>query len=273
MAIGIDLSGRSCLVVGGAGGGIGAEVVRLAGEAGAAVGVITHNASHADGIVAELTARGSRCESAVADVTDEAALVDAISQLQGGLGPFRHLVNVVGGAMGAYHRATDIQLSVVDGVVAQNFRYVVVACREIARGLIDARTSGSIVNISSGASRGRPMLGAYGAAKAALESYSRAIALEWAPIGIRVNVVSSGAVRTARTSAMGTPEAELSIPLRRRGEASEVAMASLFLLSDLAAYTTGQTLEVDGGVGLGHPGGEQLSAFIRPRSDGEPSQR
>ena len=265
MTVSIDLAGRTCLVVGGAGGGIGAEVVRRAAEAGAAIAVITHNQGDADHMVDDLRARHVTCAAAVADVLDEGALVRAIAEVQAEVGPVRHLVNVVGGAMGTYHLAAEMDLEVFDRIVAQNVRYAFVSCREVARELLAAGQTGSIVNISSGAAIGRPTLSAYSAAKSALEAYSRAIALEWGPAGIRVNVVSSGTVRTARTSHLDMTEAAKAIPLRRRGKPEEVAHATVFLLSDLASYTTGHTLDVDGGVGLGHPGGDQLPAFVRER--------
>ena len=265
MTVSIDLAGRTCLVVGGAGGGIGAEVVRRAAEAGAGIALVTHNQSDADQMIKDLRASQVRCAAAVADVTDEAALVGAVGHLQAELGPIRYLVNVVGGAMGTYHRAAEMDLAVFDRILAQNVRYAFVSCREVARELLASGLTGSFVNISSGAAIGRPTLSAYSAAKSALEAYSRAVALEWAPSGIRVNVVSSGTVRTARTSHFDMTEAAKAIPLRRRGEPEEVANATLFLLSDWASYTTGHTLDVDGGVGLGHPGGDQLPSFVRER--------
>ena len=265
MTVSIDLAGRTCLVVGGAGGGIGAEVVRRAAEAGAAVALVTHNQGDADQMVDDLRSRRVRNAAAIADVTDEASLVGAIRDLQAQVGPIRHLVNVVGGAMGTYQRAADMDLAVFDRLMAQNVRYAVVSCREVARDLLASGHAGSFVNISSGAAVGRPTLSAYSAAKAALEAYSRASALEWGPAGIRVNVVSSGTVRTARTSHFDMTEAAKAIPLRRRGEPEEVAYAALFLLSDLASYTTGHTLDVDGGVGMGHRGGDQVPSFVRER--------
>ena len=258
MTIAVDLGGRTCLVVGGAGGRIGSAIATAAAEAGAAVGVITHNAEHAAAAVDELRARGARAVAEVADVEDEDALVAAITRIGEELGPIRHLVNVIGGAMGGYRRAAELDLATVDRVVARNLRYAVVACREVGAALLARRETGSIVNVSSPAASGRPLLGAYSVAKAGLDAYTRSAALEWAPRGIRVNVLSCGAIRTGDQA---RDEEAPSIPLRRRGEPAEVASAAVFLLSDLAAYTTGATLYVDGGAALGHPGGDELSSL------------
>jgi len=258
--IGLDLTGRTCLVIGGAGTGIGAAVASGAASAGAAVGVITHNPAHAEEMQARLTAAGARAAAVVADVSDDAALVAAIAQVDDALGPIDGLVNVVGGALGVYDKATDADPAEFDRVFAHNVRYVLVSCREVAGRLVESGRPGRIVNISSTAAKGVPLLGAYSAAKAGLESMSRSMALEWGPHGIRVNAVAAGAIRTDNRE-----RAAPSVPLRRRGEPDEVAAAVLFLLSDRSAYTTGHVLAVDGGAHLGHAGGEGLSPLAGGR--------
>ena len=266
MTVSLDLAGRACLVVGGAGGRIGSAVAAAAAEAGASVGVITHNPEHAVAAAHELTSIGAPVATAVADVEDEEALVDAIGQIDDRLGPIRHLVNVVGGAMGVYQPAVEVDMAAVDRLLARNLRYAIVSCREVAATLSRLDLTGSIVNVSSGASLGRPMLGAYGAAKAGLDAYSRAMALELAPRGIRVNVLSLGAIRTD-----GSPQTLVpSIPARRKGDPAEVGHAAVFLLSDLAAYTTGAVVPVDGGAALGDPGGEVLSGLATGPSTDSP---
>lgn len=260
---GIDLSGRATLVVGGGGGGIGTAMAVALAEAGADVGVVTLVPDHAADTVARVEALGRRAAAVVADVTDDDALVEAIASVASQLGTIRHLVNVVGGSLlDDWHRAVDYDMAAFDRVVSLNLRYAVLSCREVARGLTRAGTTGSIVNISSVAARGIPLLGAYGASKAGLESFSRTMALEWGPIGIRVNLVAPGTVKTPRAGQSDLPEAVKSIPLRRRGEPSDIADAALFLLSDLAGYITGQTLTVDGGSTIGGPGGDELPAFV-----------
>ena len=244
----------------GAGGRIGSAIVAAAAEAGATIGIITRNAPDADRTVEELQARGTKAARAVADVEDEAALVDAIARIGSELGPIRHLVNVIGGAMGEYHAAAELPLAAVDKVVDRNLRYAIVSCREVGAALLARGETGSIVNVSSPAGSGRPVIAAYSIAKAGLDSFSRSIALEWAPHGIRVNVLGCGAIRTGDQP---RDVEQPTIPLRRRGEPEEVASGVVFLLSDLAAYTTGTTLYVDGGAFLGHPGGGALSSMAR----------
>jgi NAD(P)-dependent dehydrogenase (short-subunit alcohol dehydrogenase family) len=263
MTIAVDLDGRPCLVVGGAGGGIGTAMALAAAEAGAPVGIITNIEDHAADTRRQVEGLGGRCATAVADVTDEAALVAAVAELATELGAIRHLVNVVGGNLvGDWHRAAEFDMATFDRVVARNLRYAVVACREVAGPLIATRQTGSIVNISSVAARGTPLLGAYAAAKSGLESFSRTMALEWGPHGIRVNLVAAGTIRTPRAGRDDLSDAARAIPLRRRGDPEDVARAAVFLLSDLASYTTGQILFVDGGMTLGHPGGAELPTFV-----------
>jgi NAD(P)-dependent dehydrogenase (short-subunit alcohol dehydrogenase family) len=198
----------------------------------------------------------------VTDATVESDLVGGVASLARDLGPFAHLVNVIGGNLAEdYQRTAAFDLAALDRVMARNLRYAVVSCREVARSLMAREVPGSMVNVSSLASRGAPLLAAYAAAKSGLEAFSRTMALEWAPSGIRVNVVSLGTIRTPRTGT-GEDDSARSIPLRRRGTPEEVAAAVLFLLSDAAGYITGHTLNVDGGLALGHPGGDAVSPFV-----------
>src|SRR5262245_48508381 len=155
-----------------------------AADAGARVGVVTHNSAHLDEIVGQLNARDTRAVAVLADVYDEDALVGAIARIGDELGTIRHLVNVIGGATGAYQRVAEFTMANLEGLLSRNLRYAIVACREVVRTLIERAEPGSIVNISSGASKGSSLLGGYSAAKAALEAFSRTMALEWGHRGI-----------------------------------------------------------------------------------------
>jgi NAD(P)-dependent dehydrogenase (short-subunit alcohol dehydrogenase family) len=270
----IDLQGHTALVVGGGGGGIGTAMVETLARAGADVGVITYVAEHANDSKARIEALGRGSAIAVADVTDEGALVHAIDEIKQTLGRVRYLVNVVGGALvDDWHRTAEYDLGAFDRIIARNLRYAVASCREVARPLLAAGAPGSIVNISSIAARGTPLLAAYGAAKAGLESFSRTMALEWGARGVRVNLVAPGTIKTPRAGQADLADAAAAIPLARRGDPSDIANAALFLLSDLASYITGQTIAVDGGSSLGGRGGDRLPDFVtnpavRARFDG-----
>ncbi len=262
MAVTIDLSGRTALVVGGGGGGIGTAMAVALAEAGADVGVVTYVDEHAQDTESRVTALGRRGLGVVADVTDDEALSAAVRRVATELGPVRHLVNVVGGALpDDWWRTADYDLDAFDRIVARNLRYAVATCRDVARSLIDAGQTGTIVNISSVAARGAPLLAAYGASKAGLESFSRTMALEWGPYGIRVNLVAPGTIKTPRAGQRDLPEAVQGIPLRRRGDPEDIANAALFLLSDLSSYITGQTVTADGGMTFG-AGGDSLPVFV-----------
>ncbi len=267
MTIGLDLEGRPALVIGGGGGGIGTAMAVTLAEAGAHVGTITMVPEHAADTLSKVQALGQKAASAVIDVTDEKALMVAMTQITEdlGAGPLRHLANVVGGNLADdWFRTSEYDMDAFDRVVGRNLRYAVVACREMARGLISAETGGAIVNVSSVAARGAPLLAAYGASKAGLESFSRTMALEWAQYGIRVNLVAPDTIKTPRAgqSDLGDLAAQ-SIPLARRGTPSDISLAALFLLSDPSSYITGQVLTVDGGMTIaGGPGGDRLPAFV-----------
>jgi NAD(P)-dependent dehydrogenase (short-subunit alcohol dehydrogenase family) len=264
MSVEIDLSGRVALVVGGGGGGIGTSIVETIARAGADVAVITAVPEHAADSVERIEKLGRNAAAAVLDVTDEASLVEGIADLAAELGPVRHLVNVVGGSLpDDWHRAAEYDMAAFDRVVARNLRYAVVSCREVARELIARELTGSLVNLSSAAARGTPLLAAYGAAKAGLESFGRTMALEWAPKGIRVNTVAPGTIKTPRAGTTDMADAAAAeIPLGRRGDPSDIANAVLFLLSDLSAYITGVTIPVDGGTVIGNKAGDQLPTFV-----------
>jgi 3-oxoacyl-[acyl-carrier protein] reductase len=224
--------------------------------------VITNLQEHADESIRRLEAAGVAHAAVVCDALDESALVAAIDELKDELGVFRHLVNNLGGAY-RFYWTYDSDMAEFDRTINLNLRYAVVASREFARQLIDAGQGGSIVNVSSSAERGSPLLGAYGAAKAGLSSFSRTMALELGPYGIWVNVVEPGAISRPNHTPEEREEmgaAALKIPLRRMGTAVDIANAVLFLLSDMACYITGHTLTLDGGMAMGYPDGP--SPFI-----------
>ena len=139
-----------------------------------------------------------------------------------------------------------------DGMLDTNVKGVVLCCQAVGEAMIAAK-SGRIINISStsGSAAARNCT-VYGATKAAISQFTRMLALEWAPHGIRVNAIAPGAVPTdLNANVMAIPEQRQAIlartPLGRMGTPADVAGAALFLASPAADYLTGQIIVVDGG--------------------------
>ncbi len=250
VSVPIDLSGRVALVVGGGGGGIGTAVCRRLATAGADVLAVSAVADHVGATVADVESTGRRASGQVADVADFDALRAAIDAGAADLGWPDLVVNVVGGATpDHWHRLRDFPIESFDHLMTTNLRYAFIACQHVADRLITDGRPGAIVNISSIASRGQPLLSAYGAAKAGLDSLTRSMAMEWGRHGIRANTLAPGTINTPR-SGRDPDEVDplaVNIALQRRGKPDDIADVTLFLLSDLASYVSGQTIDVDGG--------------------------
>ena len=154
----------------------------------------------------------------------------------------------------------DLSVEEWDQVLGLNLRAPFLLSRGFARRLIAAKRSGAIVNISSTASvLARPGIAHYGSSKAALNQFTRVLAVELAPHGIRVNAVLPGVIETETVkAALSTPEAKAEmntklsrIPMGRLGSPEEVAQLATFLLSAEASYSTGGLFTADGGFSLG----------------------
>jgi meso-butanediol dehydrogenase/(S,S)-butanediol dehydrogenase/diacetyl reductase len=236
-------------VVTGAGSGIGeATAIRFA-EEGAVVVLCGRNAEPLEVVREKIQSAGGKAEVAVADVSDEAAYVGAIEAAAKRHGRLDILVN---NAMAFTWGSVD-SMSTEDWHA--NFKTTVDGTfwgtRTAVRLMKDS--GGSIVNISSICGQfGTAWMSGYSAAKAAVNNFSRAVASEGAPYGIRCNVVIPGVVDTpAMAGMMSDPKArgntEKLIPMKRVGKPVELANAILFLASDEASYVTGACLNVDGG--------------------------
>jgi len=247
----LRLDGKIAVVTGGAR-GIGRAVVAALTAAGAAVAILDRDARMAEETALALAGNGPPITAHTADVGDEAALERAFATVAQHSGGVDILVNSAG--IGRRHPAVDHPLADWDTVVAVNLTGVFLCSRIAARSMI-SRGGGAIVNLASimGFSGGGvyPNV-SYQATKGAVVNMTRALAVEWAGSGIRVNAVAPTWVRTDLTAALldqpGVLEriAELT-PLRRLATPEEVAHAILFLASPAAAMITGHTLPVDGG--------------------------
>lgn len=240
-----SLDGRRAIVVG-AGFGIGRAVARQLSARGARIAVVDVAEERLRAIADELSAVRVR-----ADVTDPAEARTVIARAAEELGPLDILVNIVG--RGRSRPVTDMSSDSELDILRVNYLQHVDVCGQFARTCVEDGRPGAITLVSSLAgSIPFPERAGYGAAKAALQSFARSMAVELGPSGVRVNCVAPGVVRTDRSNY--PPEVEqayrAAIPLRRLVEQDDVANAVTFLSSAAASCITGQTLIVDGGASL-----------------------
>lgn len=237
---------RGAAVVTGAGSGIGAAVARLLADHGVRVGVLDRDRERAEEVANEVAGL-----ALVADVADSAGLDAALRRADDHLGGLRYLVNNAGvGNLKAFEAYDDRELDLIWRV---NVTGTYAAMRS-AVGLMKRHGGGAMVNVAS-FSGVRPTRGEapYSAAKAAVVALSSAGALEFAPL-VRVNAVSPGFIRTPLNEMVASDDGmraaiEAGTPLGRLGQPEEVAELVAFLLSDRAAYLTGQNIVLDGGAG------------------------
>ncbi len=246
-----DLAGRVALVTG-ASRGIGAAVAKRLATSGATV-VVNFAASEdaARAVVDAIVAAGGKAEAAKADVADEAqvaALFDGVIARHGRLDVLVNNAGIVKDTLLVSMREADwarVQRVDVDGVYR---------CTKKALETMLRARSGRIVNVASvSAIRGGRGQTNYAAAKGAVLSFTRAVAVEVADRGIQVNAVLPGFVDTDMTAQVKRRAGDLilsRIPMGRYGTPEDVAGMVLFLASDDAAYVTGQAFTVDGGMSV-----------------------
>jgi NAD(P)-dependent dehydrogenase (short-subunit alcohol dehydrogenase family) len=236
------LKDKAALVVGG-GLGIGRSVARLLVAQGVRLALVDLDKDRLQSTSDELDAIGI-CN----DVEEPGAARLAVAEAIGGLGHLDLLVNIVG--RGVWSAAVDVSAEVQRIALGRNYLHHVEFCSAFAQAALSECRGGAITMVSSVAGLAPfPNQAAYGAAKAALNSYCANVAVELAPKQIRVNTVAPGVVRTDRNTWEGDKAQEwlTAIPMGRFGDQSEVAAVVVFLCSGMASYITGQTIVVDGG--------------------------
>lgn len=243
------LEGKTALVTG-ATRGIGKAIAIKFAEAGANI-AFTYRQKNgaAEELEATITAMGVSCKGYAADAADYAATEAVVKQITADLGRIDILVNNAGITKdGLLMRMTEEQW---DAVITTNLKSAFNFTRIIVP-IMAKQRQGSIINMSSvvGVSGNAGQCN-YSASKAGLIGFSKSVAKEMGPRGIRVNCIAPGFIETDMTSALPEEMREAwakSIPLRRGGTPDDVANVALFLASDLSAYVTGQVINCCGGM-------------------------
>ena len=244
-----DFTGRTALVTGG-GSGIGAACVAMLARRGARVIVADRNAEAAAAVA---QAHGARAEPL--DVTDAAAVTDLLTRL----GADGWQPDVLVNSAGVREFADPLAISPADWahVLSINLTGTFLVAQAVARGLRDRNKAGAIVNVASTSGLlAAEQRAAYVASKHGVVGLTRQLSLDLGPVGIRVNAVAPGVVRTPMTTPYFDDPAMLerlrnAYPLGRAADAEEVAEVILFLASDRARYVTGAVVPVDGGYTAG----------------------
>ena len=260
--------GGQVALVTGSGRGLGRMIAEtlLKGGAHVALHDISEDAPAAFGespsltaLAGELSARGpGKVTAVIGDISKEADVAALVKKVEDTLGPISILVNCAGGDIAAKggkpnpNDALNISLEDAHAVMNRNFIGTMLMCRAVVPGMA-ARQKGSVINFGSlnGHIGVSPEV-VYGCAKAAILHYTRCLALEMRPKGVRVNAVSPGPTTTARFLATRTtdPSKMEGVSLERYAKPQEIAEAVAFLASDAAGFVDGQVLRVDGGMTL-----------------------
>lgn len=246
-----DLTGRAALITG-ASSGIGAATAELFAELGARVAIgYHHNEDGAEQVRSKITAAGGKAMKIRADLRRSAEIRSMADEVLHTLGPIDVLINN-GGSLVTRMRLPEVNEQTWDEIQDLNLKSAVLCSQVVAPAMVD-RKRGAIVNITSIAARngGGPGAGAYASAKGGLISFTKSLAKELAPHGVRVNAVSPGVIDTPFHQRFSTPEMmrnfAAAIPLGRVGTSMECATVIAFLASDAASYVVGETIEVNGG--------------------------
>lgn len=240
------LDGKRALVVGGSSGiGLGCAVALA--QAGAGVTVAARNLAKVQAVVDEICGAGLNAKPLALDVTDVAAAEEAVLAA----GPFDVLVNAAGYAI--HSPAVDTTEVDFDRVSDINFKGAYFLTRSVAKGLLAAGRPGSLINITSQMAHvGGNDRAVYCGTKFAVEGFTKAMAIEWGPHGIRVNTVCPTFIKTPLTEPTFKDPDKVKwimekIKLGRAGEVSDIMGPVVFLASEASALMTGTHLMVDGG--------------------------
>jgi NAD(P)-dependent dehydrogenase (short-subunit alcohol dehydrogenase family) len=245
-----DLRGRVALVTGGSK-GIGAETCRALAANGARVAVNGRDQAAIDAVVAESRALGAEAIGVAADVRSRAGLIELRGAVEAALGPVELLAPFAGG-FSQFTPITEISDEEWDDVIEWNLTSTFRAVQVFLPPMLERR-GGAIVTMASNGARllDKTLTASYVAAKAGVVQFTRHVAREVGPHGVRINCVAPATTTSERIERIMDDESQARTaalsPLGRLGVPSDSAQATVFLLSGAASWLTGVTLDVAGG--------------------------
>jgi citronellol/citronellal dehydrogenase len=248
-----DLFAGQSIIVTGGGSGIGRCTAHELAALGAHVVLVGRKPDKLERVAAEITEDGGTASFDVLDIREEARVAAVIKEIVARRGRVHGLVNNAGGQFPA--PLAMINQKGFETVVRTNLVGGFLVARELfTQHLVDH--GGSIVNIVADMWRGMPGMGHSGAARAGMVNLTQTAAIEWAPAGVRVNAIAPGWVASSGLDTYSGPAKALipklrdAVPLKRLATEAEVSSAICFLMSEGAAFITGETLKIDGGAPL-----------------------
>lgn len=249
MSLTVDLTGRTALVTG-ASSGLGRHFAQLLAARGAKVAAAARRADALDSLCAEIAAAGGTACPVPLDVTDATSVRAAVADAAARLGGLDILVNNAGTTL--TRPLLDTEEEEWDRVLDTNLRGCFLVAREVGRTMRDGGRGGAIVNVASILGlRVAGQVAPYASSKAGLIQLTKAMALELARYGVRVNALCPGYIETDLNRSFFESEAGQAlirrVPQRRLGRPEDLDGPLLLLCSDAAAYMTGAVLAVDGG--------------------------
>lgn len=247
---GIDLAGKSAVVIGGTS-GIGRAIAMGFAAAGADVAATSRRSDEVESAAQEIERHNRRSLRVTSDVTDRGSLEKLLEASVKAFGKVDILVNSAGRTKRA--PTLDFPEAEWNAIMETNLTGALRACQVFGRHMIE-RKSGNIINIASLSTFVSIYeVTAYCASKAGIGALTKSLAIEWAPLGVRVNAIAPGVIRTTFNAKLidDTPRGNefiLRTPMKRFGKVDELAGAAVFLASDSASYVTGEIVCVDGGM-------------------------
>lgn len=249
----VDDPGERTAIVTGGGSGIGLAIAERLAADGLAVAVFDQDGSSAGAAAAAIRNGGGRAVGLEVDVTDRDRIEVAIGEVRSALGSSTVLVNNAG--IEGFGKFLDISIETWERTIEVNLTGTFNCCQAVVPDMVAARW-GRIVNISSSSAQGgQAMMTHYVASKAGVIGFTKALALELGPRGITVNTIPPGFIDTPMLRAAekngrlgeGVEFHAARTPVRRAGLPEDIAATCSFLVSDGAAYITGQIIGVNGG--------------------------